>query len=431
LNLQQGSGGYDRVMSTDPVTAAGVLIIGGGLVGSSLALALSREGIAATLVEARGGAAALADPDRERYLALARGSINALRALGVWQALETHAASIDAVHVSRRGDFGRLLLRAREHGFDRFGAVVPASRLGLALEAALSRAPTVTRLAPASLQGLRMHPAHVEAQLAIGGAAATMHAEVLVGADGAQSPVRALAGLHGEQHAYGQDALVHSVGLGCDHDGIAYERFTADGAIALLPLPHRRAGVVWTVPHQRAAALAAMSDDERIAALQSGFGWRLGRFHSPGRAVRHPLVRGFAPRIVAGRVVLVGNAAQSLHPVAAQGFNLGLRDALVLAESLAAAGARADASPHARFMPEAVAAALATHERRRQPDRERIAALSDRLARWPKLQAPGLSLLRSITLGALNAAPGLAGSLVLAGMGFGEDTPALALEPAA
>lgn len=418
-------------MSTDAATSLDVLIIGGGLVGSSLALALAQAGMPATLVEARAGSAALADPDRERYLALARGSINALQALGVWASLAPHAASIDAVHVSRRGDFGRLLLQAQAHGVDRFGAVVPASRLGLALEATLARTPTITRIAPASLVGIGMHPDHVEARVQRAGAAATLRAAVLVGADGAQSQVRGFAGLPDERHTYGQDAFVHSVGLGRDHQGVAYERFTDDGAIALLPLPDRRAGVVWTVPHARADELAAMTDTERTDALQADFGWRLGRFHSPGRAVRHPLARSFAPRIVAGRVVLVGNAAQSLHPVAAQGFNLGLRDALVLAESLATARNAGDASHAPTLAPDRVAAALDDHARRRQPDRERIAALSDCLARWPKLHAPGLSLLRSAALAAMNVTPGLADSLVLAAMGFGEDTPALALEPAA
>jgi 2-octaprenyl-6-methoxyphenol hydroxylase len=400
-----------------------VLIVGGGLVGASLALALDRAGVAATLVESRPAATALADPARERYLALAVASVNALSALEVWPALAAHAQSIDAVHVSRHGDFGRLLLRAQGHGVARFGAVVPASRLGQALASALDRCTQLTRLAPATLRGFADGDAGLRARIAGTDSERELVAQVLVGADGVDSAVRSCAGLSAMREDYGQDALVQAVGLGRDHGGVAHERFTDDGAIALLPLPGRRAGLVWTLRRDRADGIQALAPGERLAALQGAFGLRLGRFHDPGALVRYPLQRCLAPATVAGRVVLVGNAAQSLHPIAAQGFNLGLRDALTLAEELAAAGALAAGEARVR--------ALDRYQQRRHADRERIAALSHALARWPKLRAPGLGLLRSAALAGLNLAGPLQRSLVLAAMGFGEDMPALGLEPAA
>jgi 2-octaprenyl-6-methoxyphenol hydroxylase len=400
-----------------------VLIVGGGLVGASLALALDRAGIAATLVESRPAASALADPARERYLALAAASVNALTALQVWPALAAYAQSIHAVHVSRKGDFGRLLLCADRHGVERFGAVVPASRLGQALDSALARCTGLTRLAPATLLGLVDDGDGVQARVATADGERSMGAQVLVGADGVDSAVRGFAGLAATREDYGQDALVQAVGLGRDHGGVAHERFTDDGAIALLPLPGRRAGLVWTLARGHAGAIQAMATDARLAALQATFGLRLGRFHAPGDLVRYPLQRCLAPATVAGRVVLIGNAAQSLHPIAAQGFNLGLRDALTLAEELAAAGPLAAGDGRSR--------ALHRYQQRRRPDRERIAAASHALARWPKLRAPGLGLFRAAALAGLNLAGPLQRSVVLAAMGYGEDMPALGLEPAA
>jgi 2-octaprenyl-6-methoxyphenol hydroxylase len=400
-----------------------VLIVGGGLVGASLALALDRAGIAATLVESRPAASALADPARERYLALAAASVNALAALQVWPDLAAHAQSIHAVQVSRQGDFGRLLLRADRHGVERFGAVVPASRLGQALASALVRCTRLTRLASATLEGFSDEGDGVHVRVAGADGERRLVAQVLVGADGVDSAVRGLAGLPATREDYGQDALVQAVGLGRDHGGVAHERFTDDGAIALLPLPGRRAGLVWTLARDRAQSVQALAASARLAALQAAFGLRLGRFHAPGELVRYPLQRCLAPATVAGRVVLVGNAAQSLHPIAAQGFNLGLRDALTLAEELAAAGPLAAAEGRSR--------ALDRHQHRRRSDRQRIAAASHALARWPKLRAPGLGLVRAAALAGLNLAGPLQRSLVLAAMGFGEEMPALGLAPAA
>lgn len=394
-----------------------VVIVGGGLVGTSVALALDRAGVACTLVEARPPTLALADPDRERYLALSAATVNGLSALNVWPQLRVHAESIHAVHVSRRGDFGRALLRAGDHGVQRFGALVPATRLGLALEAAVGQAAHVRRVLPARVTAIDMAGDEAELTIDDGSGVRRWSAEVVVGADGAESWLREQLRLPVEREDYGQDALVLSVGIGRDHQGTAYERFLDDGAIAALPLPERRAALIWTLSQEQAERIENMAEDARLSAMQEVFGHRLGRLHSPGRMIRYPLGRVFAPRIAAGRAVLVGNAAQALHPIAAQGFNLGLRDALVLVEELLAAR-RAGEDPRT---------ALLRHQQRRQDDRRRIAALSHNLARWPGVRAPGLGLVRSLGIGLLNASGALRQSLVLAGMGFSAQAPALCL----
>ncbi len=390
-----------------------LVVVGGGLVGSSLALALAATGRPSTLVEARPGTAALADPMRERYLALSAGSVNALAALKVWPRLADRAQPIAAVHASRAGAFGRVLLRAREQGRDDFGAVVPASVLGQALEAALAACPLVERLRPARLRCFEQDAEGVRVELDTDAGRRMLEACVLVAADGADSPVRSALPVPVDVEDYGQQAIVVSMGLGRSHGGVAYERFTADGAVAALPLPGRRAGMVWTLPSAQAAAIMANGGTALVDALQQQFGQRLGRLHDPGQAAAWPLLRRYARRLHDGRVVLVGNAAQSLHPIAAQGFNLGLRDALVLAECLAGAARPADA--------------LAVHAARREPDRARIAGLSHALARWPKLAVPGSALAAGMTMALFNLLPPLRDALALAAMGFADDAPALAL----
>lgn len=389
------------------------VVVGGGLVGSSLALALAAAGRPVTLVEARAGTSALADPMRERYLALSAGSLHALAALRVWPHLAERAQPITAVHASRAGAFGRVLMRASDHGRDDLGAVVPASVLGQALESALAGRPQVERLRPARLLGFEQDAGVVRVELATDAGRQVLEADVLVAADGADSPVRAALAVPVDVDDYGQQAIVVSMGLGRAHGGVAYERFTDDGAVAALPLPGRRAGMVWTLPSAQADVVMAQGGMALVDALQDRFGQRLGRLHDPGQASAWPLLRRYARRLHQGRVVLVGNAAQSLHPIAAQGFNLGLRDALVLAECLGAAIEPADA--------------LAAYAARREPDRARIAGLSHALARWPKLPVPGSALAAGVALAVFNLLPPLRDALALAAMGFADDAPALAL----
>lgn len=396
-----------------------VLIVGGGLVGTSLTLALVPSGLRVVQVEARAGAGTLLDASRERYLALSAASVNALARLQVWPHLDTDStAAIRAVHVSRRRDFGRSLLRADETGRGSFGSVVPASRLGQALAQAAANAEGIDHLAPATLVAIEPAGDQVAAVIDVAGDQRRLSARVLIGADGSDSLVRQQAGLAVDSHDYGQDALVMSVAISRDHEGVAYERFTDDGAIAALPLPGRRVGMVWTLDRQQADQVLSWTPLRRLDALQALFGYRLGRLHEPGHCLRHPLHRRWAPETVRGRVAVIGNAAQTLHPIAAQGFNLGMRDALVLAESL---------REHAGDGLEA----LHRYRQRRLADRERIAALSHTLARWPKLSLPGLGGLRSLGFALVNGSPDLRRSLMLAGMGFADDAPAWALDPAA
>ncbi len=401
-----------------------VLIVGGGLVGASLAIALDGSGLRAALVEAvapqAAGPARRAQPSYdERNLALARASVNALGALGVWKHVAPQATGIRYVHVSRQGEFGAARFDAAAHGLDAFGATLPARELGNGLLARLDTCGNLARHAPAQLRAIASEPDAVVATLVTPDGEQRLRTRLLVGADGTASFVRVAIGIQTDNVDYAQTAFVTTVTPERTMDGCAYERFTATGPVALLPLSERRAGVVLTVPTADAARVAALDDAGFIDLLHERFGYRLGRLTRPGRRVSYPLQRVMAQRLVAPRAVLVGNAAQTLHPIAAQGFNLGLRDALTLAELLdEQAQANGDAGD---------AGLLQRYAERRHEDRTGTAAMSDGLARWTANEALPLKLLRSLGLVALDRVAPLQQAVVARGMGFRGTVPRLAL----
>ncbi|MBS0569015.1 MAG: 2-octaprenyl-6-methoxyphenyl hydroxylase [Proteobacteria bacterium] len=394
-----------------------VLIIGGGLVGSSLAIALDGSGLRVGLVEAAPPTVDLQPSYDERNLALAHATVNALDAIGVWAQCGAKATPIRRIHVSRQGEFGVVRLDAADHGVDAFGATLPARELGNALLARLDECRSLQRVAPAKLEALALADDVASARLATRNGAQTMRTRLLVGADGTQSFVRSSLGIECDATDYAQTAFVATVTPERAPD-CAYERFTATGPVALLPLMQGRCGVVLTVPTSDAARVASLDDAGFIALLHERFGWRLGRLSRPGKRVSYPLKRVYAQRFVAPRAVLVGNAAQTLHPIGAQGFNLGLRDALTLAELLIAANGDPGDT-----------ALLGEYANRRRDDRDGTARASDALARWTANESPPLKLLRSLSLLAVDRVAPLQAGLVRRGMGFRGQVPRLALTP--
>jgi 2-octaprenyl-6-methoxyphenol hydroxylase len=395
-----------------------VLIIGGGLVGASLAIALDGSGLRVALVEAAPPRADFQPSYDERNLALARATVNALTALGVWAHVGARATPIRKIHVSRQGEFGAVRLDAHKHGVDAFGAVLPARELGNGLLTRLDACRELVRYAPATLEAMTTHSDAIVATLAIGDRKQETRTRLLVGADGTMSSVRSALGIQTENVDYAQTAFVTTVTLQRTLD-CAYERFTAAGPVALLPLGERRAGVVLTAPSADAQQVSSLDDAGFVDLLHERFGWRLGRLSRPGRRVSYPLRRVQASRLVAPRSVIIGNAAQTLHPIGAQGFNLGLRDALTLAELLVD-GVRAGTDPGDAML-------LADYAERRREDREGTIAMSDGLVRLTSNDSPPLKLLRSLGLLALDRIPPLQAALARRGMGFRGVVPRLAL----
>jgi 2-octaprenyl-6-methoxyphenol hydroxylase len=395
-----------------------VLIVGGGLVGASLAIALDRLGLGVGLVEAAPAGEMPAVFD-QRSLSFAAATVNALTALGVMAKLRAPAGPIRRIHISRQGDFGRVRLDASEYGRDSFGQVVVARDFGDALEARLEELSGLARYRPARFVGL----GPVENQLRhvrIADAAGerTLRARLVVAADGTRSGVREALGIAADEHDYRQTLFVARVRAERVPDGTAYERFRNDGPTALLPRGDRHFGVVHGVASEQADAVAALQDEAWLARIQEVFGWRVGRLLSSGPRSAYPIVRVVAERVLAERAVLLGNAAQTIHPIGAQGFNLGLRDALTLAEMVQQG--RDPGDP----------ALLSAYAARRTEDRQRTLDFSDGLARLTANPAPLLRPLRSLGLLAAGASPSLQSLLVGGAMGFRGDVPALCRESA-
>lgn len=393
-----------------------VAIVGGGLVGASLALGLAGTGVRVLLIENVAPGSATQPSFDERTTALGNASSRIFQGLGIWDEVASEAAPIRAIHISDAGRFGFARLKAAEHGIDAFGYVVPNRVIGTVLWRRLSGASDVEIRVPAGIEDLEitMERAYFTVVTAAGTREVTS-ASLLVAADGAHSALRAAAGIEAGVEDYDQVAITAALMGDRAHDGTAYERFTPSGPVAVLPLRGGGYGTIWSCAPQRAAELLALADDTYLAELQSRFGWRAGRFRRIGRRASYPLKLTRAATTVARRTVLIGNAAQALHPIAGQGFNLGLRDAALLAEVIAFAVGDVGSAELLRKFADWRAA-----------DRRGVVRFTDGLVRLFGSRMPGVSLLRNLGLLAFDLSPPAKRALARVSLGFGGPTPRLA-----
>jgi 2-octaprenyl-6-methoxyphenol hydroxylase len=316
-----------------------VAIAGGGLVGTSLALALGQSGVPVALIEASDVPPANGVGDGSRPIALSEGSRRILDALGVWDSIADMVTPITRIHVSDRGHFGFARLHAGDFGVEALGYVIGAAPLGQALQAALTSVQSARVFRPARVEQVECG-GRARVRLFVSGAGLApahcrVRASLMVLCDGGRSPLRERLGIPVSERAYGQCAVVAKVEARCAHRGVAYERFTADGPLAVLPMRGNHCGLVWSVDADTAERLLSLGDDAFLRRLGEQFGTRLGGFVSAGPRSAFPLSLVTAARVVGDRVAVIGNAANHLHPVAGQGLNLGLRDAAALAEIVA------------------------------------------------------------------------------------------------
>lgn len=420
-----------------------VAIVGGGMVGASLALVLRGLGVEVLLVESFAPGSDAQPSFDDRTTALGNASRRIFESLGVWGAIAPQAAAIRTIHVSDAGRFGFARLRAEEQGIDAFGYVVANRVIGAALWAGLSASSegVVVRV-PAKAEDIEVTEEGASFTLVsgaevgaagvgggqvgdapIGGAGVgdangreRVEARLLVAADGAHSGVRAAAAIEADVEDYDQIAIVANVGADHPHDGTAYERFAPTGPIAVLPLYDGSYGVIWSCRPQDAAGVLSLDDDSYLRELQARFGWRAGRFARAGRRASYPLKLTRAAATTATRTVLIGNAAQALHPVAGQGFNLGLRDAAMLAEVIANAGRGDVGAPEL----------LRRFAEWRSTDRGGVVRFTDGLVKLFGSSRPGVGILRNIGLLMFDLAPPAKSALARVSAGFGGPTPRLA-----
>lgn len=395
-----------------PGADSDVLIAGGGMVGASLAVALAGLPVRVTLVEAVPAGVPGQPSFDARTTALSRSSQHILATLGIWTAVHADAAPIQRIHVSERGRFGTTVIDGNQEGGEPLGYVLENRLLGAALWRAMSSSPNVTVRSPATVAGVVATDEALAVTVQEGGASTVLRTRLLVVADGARSPLRTSLGIGVRIRPYDQVAIVGNVavtGGGGRGDGgpIAYERFTPDGPLALLPAGPGRYVFVLTRRAAAADAVALLPDAGFLQLLQREFGYRLGRFERVGARSSYPLELVESEAVTAPRVAVVGNAAHGLHPVAGQGYNLGLRDAATLAELIAGTAGGDPGRPDL----------LARYAAWRRPDQRRVVTFTDGLIRL--FERPGLGPLRGLGLLLFDATPGAKHLLARETMGLG------------
>ena len=395
--------------------ACDVAIVGGGMVGASLALALTALPLKVVVIEAVEPEDGSQPSFDARTIALSNGTRRIFSGLGVWDEIQREATPIRRIHVSDRGRFGSALIDAAEQGVPALGYVAENRTIGRALWRRLRAAPDLCLHAPARVTAVVPGPEHVALATEGRDGARRVAARLVVAADGAGSLVRRAAGVDAERWDYGQTAVISLVTSARFHEHVAYERFTPAGPIAALPGPDGRVVVVWTLAPAEAERVAALPDAAFLAELQGAFGWRLGRLAAVGPRHAYPLALTRAAAESAPRTAIIGNAAQGLHPIAGQGFNLGLRDAATLAEVLAEGGADPGAP-----------AVLARFAEWRHTDRKALIAFTDGLVRLFASPFAPVRAARGLGLVLFDLSPTAKSALSKLSLGFAGRLPRLA-----
>jgi len=311
-----------------------VVISGAGMAGSALAHALSGSGLKIALLDAGGARADARASFDDRAIALAWNSRKVLQTLGLWEEIQTEAEAIKQVHISDRGHFGFARLHHQDVACEALGYVIPARVLGAALHKGLASLDCIDLISSVELLGFQRINGLLQLDVKTTSQQKTLQTRLLLAADGDRSLIREQAGFKMRDWHYDQAAVVCNVQTAWPHQQIAYERFAGQGPLAMLPMSQNRSAMVWTVPENSLEAIMQMDDSTFIQQTQKRFGFRLGRFQRMGKRHSYPLAMRVVDKPARDGIILLGNAAHTLHPVAGQGFNLGLRDVAAVHELL-------------------------------------------------------------------------------------------------
>lgn len=315
-----------------------IVIVGGGMVGATLAAALSKLPHSVAVLEAFDFSSASSPSFDDRSVALSYGSRLLMQDMGLWGSIAAHAQGIEEIQISERKRLGLTRMQAQEEGVDALGYVLENRSLGAVLQQQISNADRLKWIAPAKVTSVTTQAEAVQLSYAYQGQSQLLQAKLLIAADGANSFVRSCLAIDAHTTDYGLSAIIANIQTQLPHKGVAYERFTPTGPLAMLPLTpferRSRSSLVMTVKHAEVDDLMGLSEGDFLKNLQGRFGQRLGRLEKLGQRAAYPVALVQAEKCSAPHSLIIGNAAQSLNPVAGQGFNLALRDVAALLEVL-------------------------------------------------------------------------------------------------
>jgi 2-polyprenyl-6-methoxyphenol 4-hydroxylase len=393
-----------------------ITIVGGGMVGISLALLLAAQQrwkilVIESKVMAKNNKTEYSASFDARSTALSWSSRSVLQKMGIWHNIEQHTQAISSIHVSDRGHFGLTRLEAEEAGVDALGYVVENSWLGSVLIQQAKQA-DISLKDGAKILSFQPKAQSMALAIEIDGQQELINSKLLVVADGANSTSINKLGISQKRKAYDHNAIIANISLEQAHNKVAYERFTDNGPMALLPLTDfkndHRCALVWTQPSDQADALMALDGSEFVSQLQTRFGDRLGPFKAVGERVSYPLALTISEEQVRRRLVVIGNAAHSLHPVAGQGFNLSLRDIDCLAQCLIDQPQETDVG---ELEP------LLSYQKQREKDQRNTLLFTDNLTKLFGLSSSTVALGRNSGLLMMDLVPALRNQFAHFGMG--------------
>lgn len=399
-----------------------VVIAGGGLSGCLMALSIAdlshQDGtpISIAIIEANPILQDASKTFDDRVLALSHGTAAYLEQVSAWQTLKDDAEAIKSIHISDRGHYGKARIDAEKHNVSALGYVVEMALIGKSLLKALKDKTNITWFAPNTIAEIHWHQSLVEISLDSG---KTLNSQLLLACDGGMSVCRQKANIEIDKRDYQQSALIANVSMKLPHQNIAYERFTETGPIAMLPLSEmstghkgnsHRCSLVWTLTPELAAAAKSLDDQAFKLALEDAFGSWLGEVEQVGKRDVYPLVLVKAQEQVFHRMALIGNASHTIHPIAGQGFNLGVRDVAFMSEQISLAiKNNTDLGDFAM---------LNQYAQQRQKDHKQVISLTDSLVTLFSNELPPLIAGRNIGLKVLNYVPALKSALVNKTMGY-------------
>lgn len=396
-----------------------IVIAGGGMIGSSLAVALAPLSLKIAVVETVARAAAEQPSFDDRSTALSRSSQRMFEAMGLWPDIVAASTPVRRIHVSDKGRFGFAHIDAAQQRVEALGYVVINRVLGKVLQESLTDIPGLDLYCPGSIVAAAPGEGCRDITIEQEGGNKTLSCRLLVAADGANSSVRDMVGVGVTRTDYGQWAVIGNLETELAHDNRAFERFTEDGPIAMLPVADQRVAFVWMLAPEAAKAVLALKDSDFIERLQHAFGNRLGELSRVGKRAGYPLSLSKANKLIAPRTAVVGNAAHGLHPVAAQGFNLGMRDVAALCDCIADSRAEDPDIDCGR------AAVLETYATWRQSDQQKLVRLTDGLVHLFGDSRRPVRLARNIGLLAFDLVPGVRNTFAKHAMGLAGRLPRL------